>query len=293
MLKKVAFLSMDNLTGWGSYDHLLFEPFREKGWQAQMVSWRNKNANWNDFHAVIIRSTWDYQSDPNNFIRTLEDITNSTAHLENNMNIVKWNIRKTYLIELERMGVQIVPSLCDEKLTYEKLKSYFDYFDTDEIIIKPIIGACAQNAFRLQKQNIESNFHLIISTFNNSNYLVQPFIKNIISEGEYSLFFFGELYSHTIIKTPKQNDFRVQEEHGGILKLIRPKQEMIDQANEIRKLINPKPLYSRIDFVRTNENNFALMELELIEPSLYFNMDQNAPARFANVFNSSMTKLGI
>ena len=51
--------------------------------------------------------------------------------------------------------------------------------------------------------------------------------------------------------------------------------------------VAPLPLYARVDLVR-NGTGFALMELELIEPSLYFNMDPVSPRRFAAAFARRM-----
>ena len=112
----------------------------------------------------------------------------------------------------------------------------------------------------------------------------------ITQEGEFSVFFFGDTYSHTILKTPKANDFRVQEEHGGKLTLVDPEDDLLDVARQTRDMIHPEPLYTRADYVRTSHNTHALMELELIEPSLYFNMDQESPKRFARVFDEWMKK---
>ncbi|MBN7820812.1 hypothetical protein [Bowmanella yangjiangensis] len=44
-----------------------------------------------------------------------------------------------------------------------------------------------------------------------------------------------------------------------------------------------EPLYARLDFIRTPQG-FAVMGLELIEPSLYFNMDAASPNRFIQAF---------
>ncbi len=119
--------------------------------------------------------------------------------------------------------------------------------------------------------------------------MVQQFMDSVIDEGEFSVFFFGEDYSHTILKTPQKGDFRVQEEHGGRLKSIaHPEKELLKAARNLLETLNPKPLYSRMDYVRTPQNSFALMELELIEPSLYFNMDPQSPQRFARIFDEWM-----
>jgi hypothetical protein len=124
-------------------------------------------------------------------------------------------------------------------------------------------------------------------------------MSSVIDEGEFSLFYFDGKYSHAILKTPKADDFRVQEEHGGRLKAIVPEKSLFAEADNtlaaITKLTGEMPLYARVDFVRfcneINGEEFALMEAELIEPSLYFNMDDNSAQRFANAFVNRMNEL--
>ena len=90
--------------------------------------------------------------------------------------------------------------------------------------------------------------------------------------------------------TPKEDDFRVQEEHGGRLKTIEPEASLVEAAKQALIAIDEMPLYARVDFVRTT-SGFALMEAELIEPSLYFNMDESSPERFAKAFVARMARL--
>ncbi len=286
-MRKVAFLSMDSLEGYSCYDDLLIDPLKNLNWQADTVSWKSKNTNWKDYDCVIVRSTWDYQDSPKEFIEVLENIKTQTR-LENNIEILKWNMDKKYLIDLEEKGVKIVTSIWKEKFNDTEVKHYFDLLNADEIIIKPTVSASAFNTFRINRSNLDTHISILDTIFSNTPFILQPFINNIIKEGEYSLFYFGGEFSHAILKTPKQNDFRVQEEHGGILKLVQPEEEMKKSAEKILKEIQTNLLYARIDFVRTNENDFALMELELIEPSLYFNMDPQSQQFFAEVFNKWM-----
>lgn len=288
-MKKVAFLTMDNLDGFVSYDDLLIEPLNKIGWTVEKVSWRKVNVNWNEFNAVIVRSTWDYQTDHLKFLKVLEEIDRSNAHLENSLPVLKWNMNKSYLRDLERVGVLIPQTLWKKNFDAKDINKYFDLLNTDEIIIKPNISGNADNTFRIKRDNILQNIPHLEEVFSHRDFMVQPFIQNIIDEGEYSLFYFGGEYSHSILKKPKEKDFRVQEEHGGILKSINPSKHLLETAKTILDKIEPLPLYARIDLVRTNANQFALMELELIEPSLYFNMDKESTQRFAKAFNNWMT----
>lgn len=287
-MNRCAFLSMDNLDAFECYDHLLFEPLNKRGWSVREISWRNKEVDWNQFEAVIIRSPWDYQQDPGAFLKALQNIEQSSAHLENGLELVKWNIDKTYLQDLERKGIEIVPSLWRKTFKENEVTTFFETLDTSEIIIKPTISANADDTFWINRSEVKKYSQKLSNTFNNRPFLIQPFMESIVNEGEFSLFFFGKTYSHSILKIPKADDFRVQEEHGGQLKPIEPEPELREAAQKLLHKIEPAPLYSRMDYVRTAAGSFALMELELIEPSLYFNMDPESPRRFANVFDKWM-----
>ncbi len=289
-MKKCAFLSMDSLEDFDCYDHLLFEPLAERGWSVEEISWRNKQVNWGQFEAVVVRSPWDYQKDPEAFFDVLQKIDESSARLENKLDLIKWNIDKTYLRDLEHKGIEIVPSIWEETFSLNRYQEFFDELKAEEIIIKPTVSAGADDTFRIQQKDSERYTHQLTDLFHQRPFIVQPFMPNIIEEGEFSLFYFGDRYSHTILKTPEQDDFRVQEEHGGRLKKVTPETALQTLGKQILDQIEPEPLYTRIDFVRTAKNTFALMELELIEPSLYFNMDPESPGRFAEVFDDWMKK---
>jgi glutathione synthase/RimK-type ligase-like ATP-grasp enzyme len=289
MSKKVAFLSTDNLQNFFTYDKLLIEPLKIFGWDAEEISWRNDNVNWNDYNAVIVRSTWDYQNDSEKFVSVLETI-NSASHLENNLELMKWNMNKGYLFDLDQKGVKIVDTIWENNFNPKSAPEYFDRLNAEEIIIKPNISANADNTFRLTREKLNKNLQLLENIFAEREFMVQPFLKNIIEEGEYSLFFFNGKFSHSVLKKPKENDFRVQEEHGGNIQPLKVNAELISIAENIIKQLFTVPLYGRVDLVRNAQNEFAVMELELIEPSLYLNKDLQSPLRFAEAFIERMEK---
>lgn len=272
-------------------DQLIISPLADLGWQVEMVSWRKPDVDWSNYNAVIIRSPWDYQQDAAAFLSVLEAIEASSAHLENNLAIVRWNIDKQYLIDLQKHEVIIVPTIWQDRLAQNKLSAdilseYFEYFEQEQIVLKPRISANADNTFWLTRSNYSQHLEQINLAFSTRDFMVQPFMESVINEGEYSLFYFNGHYSHAILKTPKANDFRVQEEHGGQLLSVTPEPVLMECAQQTMDAIKKShqtPLYARVDFVRY-ENGFALMEAELIEPSLYFNMDDESPIRFAKAF---------
>lgn len=289
-MKKCAILSMDSLADFEAYDDLIDQPMLLLGWQTEVVSWRSTCVNWSDYDVVIIRSPWDYQDDMESFIAVLSNIENSSARLENNLSVVQWNINKNYLKSLEDAEVQIVPTLWPETFDAENLTDYFTHFSTEQIVLKPRVSANADNTFWLTKENYQSKLTELSQAFENRELMVQPFITAICQEGEFSLFYFNGNYSHTILKTPANGDFRVQEEHGGSLFSVTPESALKTAAQKTMQAISNlhgELLYARIDFVR-HQDTFALMEAELIEPSLYFNMDDTSPQRFVDAFATRM-----
>ncbi|MGO4891348.1 ATP-grasp domain-containing protein [Flavobacterium sp. W21_SRS_FM6] len=282
-MKKCALLTMDSLANFFAYDQLLIEPLAQQGWIADLVSWRSTSVQWADYDVVIIRSTWDYQSDVQAFLQCLVKIEASGARLENSLKLVKWNISKTYLKDMQNQGINIVPTLWFEAFDLAKIQQGFMYFDTEQIVIKPLVSANADDTFRLSVEQLlaaESTLHHL---FNQRPFMLQPFLSAIVEEGEFSLFYFAGHYSHAILKQPKHGDFRVQEEHGGQLKTIEPDEAMLTSARHALASLPGDALYARVDLVRY-QGEFALMEVELIEPSLYFNMDPASPQRFVNAF---------
>lgn len=300
-MKLCAVLSMDCLDDFEAYDHLIEPHLLTLGWQVEVVSWRADNVDWDKYEAVIIRTPWDYQEDAPAFLQVLEHIEQSSAHLENSIGIVRWNIDKIYLQALEKRGVKLVPTLwrdslqTNERISEQDLTHYFDHFFQEQIVLKPRISANADNTFWLTKQNAKQSLAEMNNAFAERDFMIQPFMEHILSEGEFSLFYFNGEYSHAILKTPKDNDFRVQEEHGGRLTTIEPETSLVEHADHCMKAISQlhqTPLYARVDFVR-HHNGFALMEAELIEPSLYFNMDAESPRKFAEAFVKRMNKLAL
>lgn len=276
---------MDSLDGYVSDDELAIGPLAELGWDVRTLSWRDRSIDWNDFDLVVIRTTWDYQRDPGAFLATLKRIQSSNARLENPLDVVKWNLDKRYLRELANAGISIVPTLWDATYSQDSFDRWLGDLSTDEIIVKPTVSATAEHTYRLA--SFEPG---LAEVFSDRPFMVQPFVPAIVTEGEYSLFYFSGRYSHTIVKTPKTADFRVQEEHGGIIMAVRPEDELLAAAGKVFEMIKPVPLYARVDLVRDAGGGFSLMELELIEPALYLRMDPLAPARFAMAIDSHMKR---
>ncbi len=283
-MKRCAFLSTDDLTGHVTDDHLSIEPFGRRGWEIEPLAWR-RPTDWRRFDAVIIRTPWDYQHEPQAFLEVLEQIESSGTPLANPLSLVRWNLSKKYLEELAQSGVRTVPTAWQRGWNFEVVRESFERFDCEEIVIKPLIGASAGDTFRINRRAVEALEAQLETIFTNRDLMIQPFVNAVVLEGEFSLFYFAGRFSHAVIKTPKDRDFRVQEEHGGLILPVNPSEECLQVAERILELLDTEPLYARVDLVRDGNSGFLLMELELIEPALYLRTDALAPSRFAAAFD--------
>lgn len=284
MHQSIAFLSTDDLEDYFVWDNLLIQPFSQHGVHVDVISWHATDIDWSQYDAVIVRSTWDYQEHADAFIDKLIEITKHDTVLINPLSLMQWNISKRYLQILQTQGITIIPSVFFDSVAISDIYAQFAYFDTQEIIIKPLISANSDNTFRLDHTNLMAQAGPLSNIFSTTPCVIQPFLDSVINEGEYSLFYFNGEYSHTIRKVPKSGDFRVQEEHGGELITVIPDELQLSAAAKVLAALPEKSLYARVDLIRNpraqKDDIWQLMEVELIEPSLYFNMDEASPKRF-------------
>jgi hypothetical protein len=154
-----------------------------------------------------------------------------------------------------------------------------------ECVLKPVIGANAGDTFRLAPGLLLDEAARIAGLYVDREWMLQPFVKAVVTEGEYSLFYFGGVYSHAIVKRPAEGDFRVQEDHGGRIAAVDADAALLAAGPAVLDamvaIVGEVPLQARVDLVRRDDGRLAVIELELIEPSLYFRHHPDAARHFA------------
>jgi glutathione synthase/RimK-type ligase-like ATP-grasp enzyme len=291
MMRRCAFLTLDDPSVYVIDDELAYPPLRALGWEVEPVSWRRRGVAWADYDVVVIRSTYDYMEAPENFLAALEEVERSGTPLFNDLATVRWNLRKTYLRDLAARGVPVVPTVWRDRLRPGEAGELLAAVGAAQAVVKPVVGANAEGAFRLDARTVRERADEMEAWYADRALMVQPFVPAVVDEGEFSLFYFNGEHSHTILKTPRPSDFRVQEEHGGHIRPVRADAPLLAAGAAALRAIGAAPLYGRADFVRaTDGHGFWLMELELIEPSLYLRMDEGAPQRFARALHARASR---
>ena len=287
-MKRCAFLTLAERGDFVIDDALAIAPLEALGWRVEEVPWRQTREPWTNFDAVVVRSTWDWFDAPEDFLATLT-IIDAVTRLANPLELLRWNLAKHYLRELEARGVPIVPTCWLDHWRDDALAEARAQLDCDELVIKPLLGANGEDAFRLAGAPVAAMRARLGARLGGRPCMVQPFRQSVLTEGEYSVFCFADRRdgahdgepSHAILKRPRGSEFRSQEERGAEILTVTPEPALIAATRRALAAVTPIPLYARADFVRGPAGAFELMELELIEPSLYLRTDPGAAARFA------------
>lgn len=234
--------------------------FEARGAKVTDVSWDDKDVDWSTFDAVMIGTTWDYWDRLDEFLETLKKIETQTR-LYNASSLVRWNIDKRYLRDLEGKGVSLIPTIWADKATPEVIADAFDSFGAEKLVAKRQVGAGADGQHMLKRDGIVPDMPHPM--------MIQPFMDAIVKEGELSFIFIGGELSHTLLKTAAKGDYRIQSAYGGQETPVDPAPEDVAQAAKVLAAAPVKPLYARVDMIRGEDGSLCLMEMELIEPFLY------------------------
>ena len=234
------------------------------------------------FDLILPILAWGYQRDCPAWFALLERFEAENLPIANPAKLLRWNTDKAYLAELAEAGVATVPTLIRESMSDAALASAREILESPRLVVKPPISGGADGTYLIGPSDT-----LPLEALG-QRMLVQPFLPAISEDGEYSLFYMGGQYSHAITKHPAEGDFRVQEQFGGTERAI----DAPDDSKALAEaalaatdnLLNcGTPTYARIDMVRDGAGQFRLMELELIEPSLFLGFAQDKGAMFAAV----------
>jgi glutathione synthase/RimK-type ligase-like ATP-grasp enzyme len=224
---------------------------------------------------------WGYHQDPSRWHALLDRLEREAVPTLNPVPLLRWNSDKRYLAELDRKNVATIPTRLVESLDDPALDAARSEFG-DRLVIKPPVSASAYGTHLLGPTDPVPSDALGLPM------LVQPFLRSVASEGEYSIMLFGGSFSHSIVKRPKAGDYRVQPHLGGTELPCEPPAGAIDLALDALAAAPARAAYARVDMVRDNDGNLAIIELELIEPALWLQHAPDGGQSFAAALRSAL-----
>jgi glutathione synthase/RimK-type ligase-like ATP-grasp enzyme len=197
----------------------------------------------------------------------------------NPCSLVRWNIHKGYLLEAAGRGLAVPRTALLPRSAADRDAMIRGYADHEYVVLKPAISLSAHHTSRVHRTELVE--HVRRLPLAGREYMVQEFIPEITS-GELSFVFFGGQFSHCIRKFPKAGDFRTQEDFGATRERYEPAPDEIESASRFLALAPEPPVFARVDVVRRGPT-LLLMELELIDPTLFLGWAPESVPRLANL----------
>ncbi len=235
---------------------------------------------WNDpgdltaFDLLLPLVAWGYQTDPRRWLQLLDQLEQADVVTVNPVPLLRWNSNKRYLEVLGAKGIPTVPTMIIERLDETSLAAARADFGA-ELVIKPLISASAYGTHRLGPADP------IPSDAAGRTMMAQPFLRSVIDEGEYSLMLFDGVLSHSIIKRPTAGDYRTQPHLGGTEVACAVPGGALEVARAALAAAPAAAAYARVDLIRLADDTLGVIELELIEPSLWLQHAPDQGASFA------------
>jgi glutathione synthase/RimK-type ligase-like ATP-grasp enzyme len=260
---------------------LLLDALRDVNIEGSMYVWNDRAINWNDFELTVIRSTWDYTHDREGYLAWARAID----RLLNPYPIIEYSTDKHYLSDLERRSHRIVPStFCDVGERPE--------FPDGAFVVKPTVGAGSIDADKYTRDDHERALeHVRRLHASGRDAMIQPYVSSIDDDGERALVFIDGTFSHAMTKGAMLNTAADDRDA-----LFRREQMSVATAEPdavafAESVLNEEAfrgiLYGRVDLVKMSEG-WAIMELELVEPSLFLAYDDRAALRLAEAIRDRL-----
>jgi glutathione synthase/RimK-type ligase-like ATP-grasp enzyme len=233
-----------------------------------------------DAPPIVLRSTWDYHRLPTMFVAWLDALADAGRLTMNAPQIARDNVDKIYLQALEAAGINIPKTRWLDRVDNDAIDRAMSGEGWDRAVLKPRIAATAYGTFLISKGSALADEDLAPARA--SGALLQEVVPEIIGRGETSIVYAGGAFSHAVVRRAKDGEFRVQQDFGGRVEAAAPSASLLSFAASVMTLVPDSCLYARVDVVESSRGPL-LMELELIEPELYFLFVPEAAARMAQL----------
>lgn len=262
-------------------DELIITQLEAKGLKVHRTNWDNPDFDFTTTKYVLFRAIWDYFDRFPEFSKWLEEVQQKTQ-LINPAEQIVWNMDKHYMQDLEDAGINIVKTYFVEIGDKRTLKEVIAASGWEHVILKPAVSGGARHTYKIKPGESDQHEPVFKELIAEESMLIQPFINSIMEKGEVSFMVFGGKYSHAVLKKAKAGDFRVQDDHGGTVHPYEASVEEIEFVQNVMAKCKTVSVYGRVDVTWDNDDQLALVELEIIEPELWFRESENSSKMLAD-----------
>jgi glutathione synthase/RimK-type ligase-like ATP-grasp enzyme len=269
---------------------LILGALEAAGLEGSTAVWSDLSVDWSSFDLVVANGVWDNIHHVDAYLGWVGALERSGVRVVNSPATLRWNLDKRYLRELERAGVPVVPTAwvepggpgAPDPVALE-----------GEVVVKPTISGGGYRTARYEAHEHERALqHVAELVGSGRTAMVQPYQEAVDAEGEVGLVFLGGAYSHAIHKGPM-----IRRGVGAVDSLIenqvvapvRPSAAQLElgqlAVGAAERLVGPTT-YARVDVVPSAGGAPALLELELLDPMLFFAIHPAQARRFAEVIGA-------
>jgi glutathione synthase/RimK-type ligase-like ATP-grasp enzyme len=244
-------------------------------------AWNGPEQDFDRFDLVVLRSNWDYHHELDAFVGWLDRLDDAGVRVWNPTALVRWNLSKRYLLELAAAGIPTVPSVVLDGDAAARLRPVLAERGWRHAVVKPLVSASAHDTVLATIDELDPIVAALAAGTIRRPVLVQPFVEEIRTHGEWSVVFIDGAPTHSVLKRPGPADFRVQQYHGGSSEARAAPPAVVAAAERAIGALPLAPLYARVDGVETRDG-FLVMEVEVNEPGLFFDLAPPAAEALAD-----------
>jgi len=285
-MAQILFVTCNRWPNISQSDTLVANALIEQGHRAEPAPWQGDFTRLQAADLIILRSQWDYHYDVAGFTAWLDRIEAATLPVYNSVSLVRWNLHKGYLFDLQARGVSI-PTTRLLQVGAEP-EPIFEQQGWDAAIIKPLAGASSHLVERVKRVDLANWSAQIRPQRADGAWLIQEFRPEIQQTGEWSLVFLAGHFSHAVVKQPSVGEFQLKSQYTDQIRRVTPAPTLLHQAQQVIAGLPIHPLYARVDGILSAQGDFLVLELELNEPGLYFTFAPEQAVHFAEVIQAKL-----
>lgn len=280
----LALVTCDDFADLDVDERLVLPALAARGVDVRVVRWTDGLDALGGVGAVVPRSCWDYHERPDAFAAWIDGLRTLDVPVWNPPHVLRWNLDKRHLLELEEAGHRVLSGRRVPAGSGASLADLLADAGWEEAVVKPAVSLGGWETRRVAAPVDAETSAWWSALSATHDLLVQRFAHEVVEEGEWSLVFLAGAFSHAVLKTPGAGEFRVHEEFGGGKRRVDPPLALVETAAAILDDCPGPHLYGRVDGVRPADapDDFELMEVELLDPSLYLEQAPDAVERWAD-----------
>ena len=270
-------------------DRYLLHALEERGVAAEPAVWEDRHRDWAAADLVLIRTTWDYSYRRDQFLAWAEGVAEETG-LWNPAPLVRWNTHKRYLCELAEREVPTVPTALLPAGSEARLDALLGELGWEDAVLKAAVAQTGRYAMRTALADVASGQAHLDRLLPHEDMLIQPYLDAVEQSGEVSLVYVDGEFTHAVRKRAASGQFMVHHDYGGSERATRPTPDELRVAEQALAAVTGRTLYGRVDLVAGPDGAPLVMELELVEPELFFRYSQAAVEHLADAVEREVAR---